>query len=132
MGAEPWSSSIAFEPSVERALEKLRQRVFAEGDFRGSELDPATPEEALENMDADGTCSILDIAGVSDEPEFCAACPLSDEQLRALFGTTEPTKLMVESNQDFYEDIDRGQAIYIVVYDNGKPAEYFFAGYSFD
>ena len=132
MGAEPWNSSIAFESSVESALEKLRQRVFAEGDYRGSELDPATPEEALENMEADGTCSILDIVGISDEPEFCAACPLPDEQLKALFGTTQPTKAMVEANQDFYEDIDRGQAIYIVVYENGKPAEYFFAGYSFD
>jgi hypothetical protein len=132
MGAEPWSYFVPFEPSVDAALKKLRQRVFESGDFRGSEMKPATPEEALENMEADGTASILDILQVSESPEFCSVCPLSDAQLQTLFGTAQPTHQMVESNMDFYEDIERGQGIYMIVYKDGKPDEYFFAGYSFD
>lgn len=132
MGAEPWSNYTPYEPNVQAALEKLRERVFAAGEFRGSELQPATIEEAFENMDADGTASILDITQVGDAPDFCTVCPLGDDQLRTLFGTTQPTHEMIESNMDFYEEIDRGQGIYITVYKDGKPSEYFFAGYSFD
>jgi hypothetical protein len=39
---------------------------------------------------------------------------------------------MIERNMDFFENIDRGQGIYIAVYRNGQPYEIFFAGYSFD
>ncbi|HET6252044.1 MAG TPA: hypothetical protein VFE47_30440 [Tepidisphaeraceae bacterium] len=39
---------------------------------------------------------------------------------------------MIEDNMDFYEDIERGQGVYIVVYNEGKPSEYFFGAYSFD
>jgi hypothetical protein len=38
----------------------------------------------------------------------------------------------VEECDDFYDDIDRGQAVCITLYENGKPSELFFAGYSFD
>ena len=132
MGAEPWSYFVPFESSVDAALQKLRQRVFESGAFRGSGMKPATPEEAVANMEADGTASILDITGVSDSPDFFSVCPLPDTQLSSLYGTPQPTHEMIESNSDFYEDIERGQGIYIVVYRDGKPDEYFFAGYSFD
>jgi len=49
-----------------------------------------------------------------------------------LFGTAEPTREMIEENDDFFEDIERGQGIYIVAYDEGRPSEICFAGYSFD
>jgi hypothetical protein len=39
---------------------------------------------------------------------------------------------MIEQNMDFLEDVERGQAVYLVVYKDGKPEELFFAGYSFD
>ncbi len=85
-------------------------------------------------MDAaeDGTRSILDIHAVSDSPEFCAVCPLSDDTLLSLYGTTNPTRGMVESNMDFLEGIERGQGVYILLYQDDEPTEVFFAGYSFD
>jgi hypothetical protein len=132
MGGEPWNYFVPFEASVEAALEKLRQRIFESGEYRGSEMKPATPQEALENSEADGTASILDIMWVRESPDFCSVCPLADEQLKALFGTTQPTHEMIQANMDFYDDIDRGQGIYIVVYKGDKPNELFFAGYSFD
>ena len=39
---------------------------------------------------------------------------------------------MVEANDDFFDDIERGQGIYIIIYDDRKPAEICFAGYSYD
>jgi hypothetical protein len=39
---------------------------------------------------------------------------------------------MVEQNLDFLEEIDRGHAIYIVLYEGQMPSEICFAGYSFD
>jgi hypothetical protein len=39
---------------------------------------------------------------------------------------------MVERNMGFFEDIDRGEGVYIVIYKNGAPDELLFAGYSFD
>lgn len=132
MGGEAWSYFTPYEASVEAALEKLRERVFKSGQYRGSEMNPATPEEAMENMEADGTASILDILSVGDSPDFCSVCPLPDQQLIHLFGTKQPTRAMIEGNHEFYEDIERGQGIYITVYDGPTPSEYFFAGYSFD
>ena len=132
MGGEPWSYFTPFETSVHAALEKLRERVFESGEFRGSRMKPATPEEAVANMEEQGTASILDITEVSATPEFCSVCPLPDEDLESYFGTTEPTREQVQATQDFYEPIERGQGIYITVYKDGRPSEYFFAGYSFD
>jgi len=132
MGAEAWSYFTPYEPSVESALEKLRDRVFKSGQYRGSEMNPATPMEAMENMEEQGTASILDIMSVSDSPDFCSVCPLQEEQLVQFFGTKQPTRAQIEANHEFYDDIERGQGIYITVYNNGKPSEYFFAGYSFD
>jgi len=33
---------------------------------------------------------------------------------------------------DFLEDVERGQAVYIVCYTGKTPTDLFFAGYSFD
>jgi len=132
MGAEPWSYFVPYEPNIQSALDKLRQQEFAAGRFRGSELNPATIEEAFENMDADGTASILDIERVGNDADYGVVCPLSLSEVTRYFGNDKPTREMIEANMDFYEDIERGQGIYIVVYKDDKPSEIFFAGYSFD
>jgi hypothetical protein len=132
MGAEPWDYFVPYEPNIEAALQKLREREFRAGRYRGSEENPATIEEAMENMDADGTGSILDMTHIADEPDFFAVSPLPPEELVRLFGTDKPTREMIEEQMDFYEDIDRGQGVYIIAYQDGKPSEIFFGGYSFD
>ncbi len=132
MGAEPWDYFVPYEEDIPKALEKLRLREFRAGRYRGAEDQPATIEEAFENMDEDGTASILDITHIADEPEFFAVVPLPRVDLVRLFGTDKPTREMIERNMDFYEDIDRGQGVYIVAHKEGKPSEIFFGGYSFD
>jgi hypothetical protein len=54
------------------------------------------------------------------------------EILEELYGTTKPTREMIENNMDFFEGIERGHCIYIIVYKDEKPDEILFAGYSFD
>jgi hypothetical protein len=132
MGAEPWDYFVPYEEDIQNALEKLRVREFRAGRYRGAEQRPASIEKAFENMDEDGTASILDITHVADEPEFFAVTPLPRGDLVRLFGTDRPTREMIERNMDFYEDIDRGQGVYIVAHKDGKPSEIFFGGYSFD
>lgn len=147
MGAQSYFYFVKYQPDVEKALQELREREFAAGrynpvmPFISFPLAPMAPapgarhksiEEALEASDADGTRSILDLQFVGNEPDFCTAGRLPDERLIDLYGTSKPSREMVERNMGFFEDIDRGEGVYIVIYKNGAPDELLFAGYSFD
>jgi len=132
MGAEPWSCFTKYDSNIQRALDKLRDEIFESGSFRYAEEGPTSIEEALEIADADGTASILDIAKVSDAPDFCCAAPFSPGELKNYFGTDRPTRADVEQSEEYWEDLERGQARYAVVYASNAPSEIYFAGYSFD
>lgn len=147
MGASPWWYFTRYEEDVDAALQKLRKREFEAGRYN-----PAMPfiefpvnlaaespgaqhlsiEHAREAADMDGTRSILDIERIGDMIQVGVAAPLDDESLEDLYETNQPTHAMIENNMDFFEKVDRGEAIYIVVFKGGKPDELFFAGYSFD
>lgn len=132
MGAEPYDYVVPYDPNPQAALDRLRAEVFASGRYRGAEESPESPEEALEMMDADGTASILDIIRVTDEPDFCAAAPLSAGELETCFGTPRPTLAQIRASAVFWDGIDRGHARYVVVYEGDEPTSLYFAGYSFD
>lgn len=132
MGAEPWSIFTKYDADLQRALDNLREEVFAAGDYRYAEEEPTSIEEALEIADADGTASILDIQAISDEPDFCCAAPFTPSELKTYFGAERPTRGQIEGSDEYWDELERGQARYAVVYADGKPAELYFAGYSFD
>jgi hypothetical protein len=132
MGAEPWSSFTKFDSDVQRALDNLRRDVFALGAYRYAEENPSSIEEALEIADADGTASILDIQRVSDEPDFFCAAPFSPAELKSYFGSAHPTRSDIQGSEEYWDDLERGQARYAIVYTDDKPSEIYFAGYSFD
>ena len=132
MGAEPYEYTVPYEPDVQAALDKLRRRVFDSKEFNGAEFDPPTPEAALEMTEADGTRSILDISRISDHPDFCCASPLSAEELESYFGTQKPKEVMLRESGEFLEDIERGMARYVILYEGDEPSGIYFAGYSFD
>ena len=132
MGAEPWSNFTAYDSDIQRALDRLRDDVFAAGTYRYAEEQPNSIEEAREIADADGTCSVLDIDRVSDEPDFFCAAPFTPAELKNYFGTDRPTHSDIEDSEDYWDDLERGQARYAVVYADGNPSEIYFAGYSFD
>jgi hypothetical protein len=147
MGGHPWFYFVPYQADINSALQALRRREFQAGRYNPVMPMPQFPveagaaapgarhasiEAAIEDADADGTRSILDMERVSDDPDYGLVAPLSDEDLVDLFGTSKPTREMIESNDDLFEAIERGQGVYIVAYQDGKPSEIFFAGYSFD
>lgn len=132
MGAEPYDYFVTYEEDVQSALEKLRANVFSSGDYRGAEYGPSSPDEALEMMDTEGTASILDILQVTPAPDFCCAAPFSSEELQEYFGTDKPTRGDLDGGDMFWDDLERGQARYVTVYEDEEPKELYFVGYSFD
>jgi hypothetical protein len=105
----------------------------------------ASIEEALNASGESGTGSILDLSRVGTAPDFFTVCPLDDQELIQLFGTTRPTRDFLESilinpkpnsrrsTADlFWDRIGRGEGRYIVIYSGAEPHEIFFVGYSFD
>lgn len=140
MGATPWDYFVPYEEDVNAVLEKLRQREFQAGRYQNySGAKPKTISEALENAAESGTASILDMERIAQEADYSAVAPLSDAELIRCFGTTKPTRQMIEDNiaeayedNDLYENISRGQGIYVIAYQNNQPSEIFFGGYSYD
>jgi hypothetical protein len=132
MGAEPWSNFTPYDTDIQRALTRLRDQVFAAGEYRYAEENPSSIDEALEMADADGTCSILDIQHISSQPDFFCAAPFSPGELNTYFGTDRPTRADIEAADEYWDDLERGQARYAIVYAEGEPKELYFAGYSFD
>jgi hypothetical protein len=88
---------------------------------------------------ADGTRSIIDIKCISDEAGLGRAVPLGNDVLREVFGTTRPTRAMVEAKgymllheiEKLYR-LQRGRAIYFVRYKDDQPDEIYFAGRTID
>ncbi len=150
MGAHPYWYIEKYEPDINQALHQLREREFRAGrynpmmpflEFPVHAHSPApgaghdTIDEALLDADADGTRSILDLDHLSEEPEFGAVCPMPDEMVEELFGTTQPTREQFTQTDDFWENEifeERGQGVYVILYKNGRPDEIVFAGYSCD
>lgn len=152
MGAEPWSCFVPYQADVASALEDAHAREFAAGRYRMLDPDdpPGSIEEACEQDPESGTASVLDMLGVADEPHgdvsdwlatgdgeppaLGMVAPLSRDQLLELYGTDRPSREQVLANQGFFDWLDRGLGIYIVVHDDRReaPTEIFFAGYSFD
>jgi hypothetical protein len=132
VGAEAYHYTVPYEPDIQAALERLRRQVFETKQFHGAQFDPPDPEAALALTDADGTRSILDIRRISNRPDYFCAAGLSEDELEDYFGTSQPTEEMVRDCDEFWDDMERGQARYVIVYEDDEPSAIFFAGYSFD
>jgi hypothetical protein len=147
MGAHPYQYVVEYQPDINAALQALRQREFRAGRYYpalaslsipGGASSPspgnrhASIAEAVRAADAIGTRSILDLACVADEPDFGVVTPLGEEVLEELYGTTRPTREMVEEDDGYFGDLERGHGIYIVLYRGDEPDEILFAGYSYD
>jgi hypothetical protein len=92
----------------------------------------ASIEAALEASDADGTRSILDMERIGQTPDLGVLVPLPLERLEELYGMQQPTRKMIEQNMDFLDEIERGEGVYVIVYQEGNPSEILFAGFSYD
>ena len=172
MGGHPYWYYTDYQSDVPTTLRALRWQEFSAGRYN-----PAVPfilfpitddttapgpqhssiEEALEDSDASGTRSILDISTVSPVSYeealeasgqggvnlYCTTFPVTADELNRLFNTDKPTHQMIESVivlaqeiedvvEEFWDSIARGMGRHILVYEDDEPAEVFFIGYSFD
>ncbi len=145
-GEEPLFAELR-ESDIERTLKDLRRQEFEAGRYNPVIRDlefpigPHSPSpgahhvtinEAWLESDDEGTRSILDLDHVAEQPGFRALVPLKEEVLLEMFGTTRPTRWMVESdyNRPFSAllgKIERGMGIYIVLYNGGQADEIFFS-----
>lgn len=147
MGGEAYMYFVEYRTDATEALTALRNTEFEAGRYNPATPFPVTPvtsdspspgakhasiEAALEASCEDGTRSILDISKTGKSPDYGIASPIPNARLVALYGTTTPTREMVESNMDFFEDIERGHCVYLSVYHDKTPVELLFAGYSYD
>jgi hypothetical protein len=147
MGGHPYWYFVPYQDDIQAALGALRQREFQAGRYNpatpfprfpldvnapGPGAQHATIEQAFEDADADGTRSILDLMRIGESADYCVAAALPAVKLRQYFGTERPTRAMVEESEELFEDMERGQGVYVVVYDDDEPSEIFFGGYSFD
>ena len=146
MGGHPWWYLVPYETDVAKSLAALRQREFEAGRYNPAEPFPSFPvdlkhapgrkhssiDAARQAADADGTRSILDVSRISTKPDFDAVAPLDETELMELFGTTEPTVADIENGDELFDQIERGQGVYVVVYEDDEPSQIFFAGYSYD
>jgi hypothetical protein len=166
MGAHLYCYFTPWNADIGAALQALREAEFKAGRYEAA-MQAANPpkymfelsfppdggspapgpvhpsiEAVMEDVEEDGTGSILDIMWVADEPNLCTAVAVTDEDLSAMFGTTRPSRAHVEAvfvrpgawdkSGDILERIGRGEARYFAVYDGERPSEIFFLGYSFD
>lgn len=149
MGANPYWYFVPYDLDVQRALDALREREFAAGRYNPvvmfpvfgepnpGRFAPAHPNIAAAFTDAarsgDGTRSILDIERVSQKQEWGAAAPLPEDVVIEIFDTIRPTREMVEARlRDVFDVINRGQCVYLPIYDGESATEILFAGYSYD
>ena len=149
MGAHPYWYFVPYDSDVQRALDALREREFSAGrynpvvrlqKFGAPELErfaPAHPNiaEAVRcaAQSGEGTRSILDIDHVADDREMGATAPLPEGEVIDIFDTSRPTREVVEARlEDVFDIIDRGECVYLCVYEGEEPSELLFAGYSYD
>src|ERR1700683_1271568 len=141
MGSKAWHYFTPYRESVGQSLTDLRQQEFLARRFYHSELPSATIEEAVENSGECGSCAILDIQKIAAAPTDYAACAVPEDILIQQFDTHRPSREAVASVYDsdddtvffdFFYGLDRGQACYIVTYQEGQPSEVFFEGWSVD
>jgi hypothetical protein len=97
-------------------------------------FEPHTIDELLEWNRSEGTGTILDLTIFADRATPGAMGGLTTEQLTQMFGTTQPTRQMIEEAgvKILRYASGRGSGIFVVVYRDDQPDEIFFAGITGD
>ncbi|GAA4921996.1 hypothetical protein [Actinoplanes utahensis] len=148
MGASWWSYHVPYQPDLQAALDGLRERAFAEGDYwwavprqnKTSAADfpdrPRTEEElwAEEIVQDSGTHSILDVREIVTVPgrATCGTVHVVDEaEALERVGVARPTREHVAELEPLATERWVGRCA--VLHDQaGEPAEIYFWGFSGD
>ena len=107
MGGDPWMYRAPYEPDAKTGVTKYE-------------------EEILDKSEDWPTVS------VGKKKDECTLTPLGKTQLERFFKTSQPTAEMVERCYKMWKTIDAGHGYYFILYDDGKPFEFCFVGYSIE
>ena len=137
MGADLYSYTTKYEGDASDALQKLRKSVFDSGDYSGSDNGYSCMDDIFQDfelMEAGGTGSIIDVRTIGNEPEMGTAAPMSRDDLEKVFGTSKPGESDLPKLSDYFDELERGDCRYILLYDEGggEPTKIHFFGYSLD
>jgi hypothetical protein len=159
MGTQAWFYVVPYEDDLQAALDRLREREFrarryfpASWDLKFSldtramdqpaSTNPATNanvalhgsiDAAREAAAEDGTKSILDVDRVGDQQDWGVASPMEESTLEACFGTATPGPDRLRDGFGCLLDtLDRGEARYLIVYEQQAPTAVAFLGISYD
>ncbi|MGI5520424.1 hypothetical protein ACQEUX_05670 [Micromonospora sp. CA-259024] len=148
MGASGWSYFVAYQPDLDEALDALRDRVFAEGDYWWARSDavpnsasdypdrPATMAQLFDDeaVQECGTHSILDVYRVLNDgetPDFGTVDPVSAAEALSLTGTERLTREHLGALRGLAVRSWFGRCA--VLHDaQGEPEEVYFWGFSGD
>jgi hypothetical protein len=147
MGASGWQYRTKFTGDASASLHALRQRVFDDHDYYLYQEDeaagpqwPATMAElfADEDVQESGTHSILDVdtvTGPGEQDDFGTVRLLSPREVRAAFGTDQPTIAQFDalaSTHALPDQAPRWSGVAALLYTDGQPTEIAFWGCSGD
>lgn len=98
---------------------------------------PVDADTLIAAQTTSGTHSIIDICnGLSEEPEYFTAAPLTADQTIEIFGTAQPATsqvLLWLTTYDIGQIRDRWEGAYVVSYSpDGEPEQIHFTGYPGD
>jgi hypothetical protein len=151
VGASEWWYVVPYQDDLDEALDALRRRVFADGDFISpvdfglpapeSVDDLAYQEMYEEFMGTNGTHSILDIARGVVRPGYDHGSEgtiwrLTDEESQRVFGSARPSRADFDvADRRALQDLVTGRrwtGRAVVLWTGDNPDEIAFWGYSGD
>jgi hypothetical protein len=119
-------------PHLRKAFENRRA---LEAERLGEPSEYGSIDELLEAAAEDGTHSILDIQSTASGPDFGVAWPAASDVVQQVYGSERPSHAQVEARAGEISEgleLENWQAVYVLVYDKGSPAEIYFEGVSGD
>jgi hypothetical protein len=126
------SEMLSTYPQLRKITEQLKEL----DKQRLAEFGPIeTIDDLLEAFGEDGTHTIIDIERISPKPDFGVAYPAPNDIIEKIYGAPKPTHHDIESKFGVLLEalnIERWQAAYVIVYDQGVPKEIYFEGCSGD
>jgi hypothetical protein len=125
MGADPWICVVPYQIDVRNALAELQDRL------RNQSMECGMPELGLSNIGCNCR-EVLKIKGVAEVCTPGCVSPLPSDILIDSFGSDAPSRTQVASHLEFFEELERGDNIYLIAFDMGEPTQIIFAGYSLD
>jgi|688.fasta_scaffold316863_2 hypothetical protein len=122
MGGEPWLVRKPFFENPARVLQRFKRDIL--------KATPDWPEIVISEVP-------INLPGWPYPTTACTVSALSNENLLRHFGKEQPDSSLNELDlrralSGCWEDIQRGEGRFVVLYDEGLPREVCFFGYSFD